>query len=134
MSICNDSNSAILSVDQPANLSWNMGRGVPGSLDGIILKPGGVGASSWRFQPNNVPKMKGRFWVPNGTPLPLKCEMQYQTFPKNSMFMFAQNVSSPACCPSTYTSDIGCICTSPAQRRWVAQQRGNNKNYGNYSF
>jgi len=132
MSICNDSNSAILSVDQPASLNWGMGRGVPGSLDGIILKPGG--ASSWRRQPNNVPKMKGRFFVPQGTPVPLKCEQQYQSFPKNSMFMFAQNVSSPACCPSTFSSSGGCVCSTVQQRRWVAQQRGNNKNYSNYSF
>jgi len=132
MSICNDSNSAILSVDQPASLSWGMGRGVPGSLDGIVLKPGG--ASTWRQQPNNVPKMKGRFFVPQGTPVPLKCEEMYQTFPKNSMFMFSQNVSSPSCCPSTYSDSNGCICSTSQQRRWVAQQRANNKNFSNYSF
>ena len=133
MSICNDSNSAILSVDQPANLSWGMGKGVPGSLDGIILRPGG--ASSWRRQPNNVPKMKGRFFVPQGWgSMPLKCEEMYQKFPENSMFMFAQNVSSPLCCPSTYSTSTGCICSTPEQIRFVSQQRGNNKNFPNYSF
>ena len=132
MSICNDSNSAILSVDQPASLSWGMGRGVPGSLDGIVLRPGG--ASTWRQQPNNVPKMKGRFFVPQGYSMPLKCEETYMKMPSNSMFMFAQNVSSPSCCPSTYSSSGGCLCSTPDQRRWVAQQRGNNKNFSNYSF
>ena len=132
MSICNDSNSAILSIDQPASLSWGMGHGVPGSLDGIMLRPGGD--SSWRHKPNNVSKLKGRFFVPQGTPIPLKCEEMYQTVPDNSMFMFAKNVSSPACCPSTYSSDTGCVCTTPAQRRLIGQTRGNNKNYGNYSF
>lgn len=132
MSICNDSNAAILSIDQPASLSWGMGQGVPGSFDGIILRPGG--SSSWRKQPNNVPQKKGRFFVPNGTPLPLKCEMMYQKFPENSMFYFAKNVSSPYCCPSTYSSNTGCVCTTPEQRKFVAQTRGNNKNFSNYSF
>lgn len=132
MSICNDSNSAILSVDQPANLNWEMGKGVPGSLDGLVLKPGG--SSTWRHQPNNVPKLKGRFFVPIGTPVPLKCEEMYQKFPSNSMFMFSQNVASPLCCPSTYSSPEGCVCSTPQQRRFVAQQRANNKNYSNYSF
>lgn len=132
MSICNDSNSAILSVDQPASLSWGMGQGVPGSLDGIILRPGGC--SRWRKQPNNVPLRQGRFFVPQGTSIPLKCEEMYQTFPKDSMFLFSRSVSSPACCPSTYSDSNGCICTDAQMRRFVGQTRGNNKNFSNYSF
>lgn len=132
MSICNDSNSAILSVDQPASLSWGMGNGVPGSLDGLILNPGG--SSPWRHEPNNIKKLKGRFFVPMGTPIPLKCEEMYQKYPENSMFMFSHNVSSPECCPSTYSSSNGCVCSTPEQRKWVAERRGNNKNYKNYSF
>ena len=132
MSICNDSNSAILSVDQPANLSWSMGQGVLGSLDGLYLHPGG--ASTWRKQPNNVPLLKGRFFVPMGTPLPLKNEEIYQTLPDDSMFMFAKNISSPACCPSSYSTSSGCVCTTPAQRRLIGQTRGNNKNFPSDSF
>ena len=132
MSICNDSNSAILSVDQPASLSWGMGQGVPGSLDGIILRPGG--SSTWRKQPNNVPLRQGRFFVPQGHGIPLRCEEQFQKFPNNSMFLFSRNVASPLCCPSTYSSSSGCLCLTPAQRRLIGQTRGNNKNFGNYSF
>ena len=91
MSICNDSNSAILSVNQPASLSWGMGQGVHGSLDGIILNPGG--SSYWKAQPNNVPLKKGRFFVPMGTPIPLKGEEMYHKIPENSMMVFAQNVA-----------------------------------------
>jgi hypothetical protein len=50
------------------------------------------------------------------------------------MFMFAKNVSSPACCPSTFSDSNGCVCTTPQQRRYVAQLRGGNKNYYNYGF
>ena len=42
-----------------------------------------------------------------------------------SMFMFAYNQCHPECCPSTYSCDRGCVCTTPRQRRWLAR-RGNN--------
>lgn len=134
MSICNDSNSAILSIDKPANLKWSMGQGVPGSLDGLYLRPGG--SSCWRKQPNNVPLRQGKFFVPQGTPLPLKCEEMYQKFPKNSMFFFGSNVASLACCNSTYTTAGSgkCICSTAQQRKLINEQRGGNKNWPNYGF
>ena len=132
MSICNDSNSAIYSVDRPASLSWKMGKGVPGSLDGLYLRPGGE--STWRKQPNNVAQKDGKFFVVQGTPVPLKCEEMYQKFPENSMFAFSKNVSSPYCCPATYADSNGCICTTPEQIKYISQRRGNNKTFSNYSF
>lgn len=132
MSICNDSNSAILSVDKPANIYWRMGNGVPGSLDGLMLRPGGV--SHWRKQPNNSEKQNKKLFVPQGHSLPLKVEEQPMAMPKNSMFMFANNYSSPTCCPSTFSTSRGCVCTTQQQRRFIGQQRGNNKNYYNNAF
>ena len=133
MSICNNSNSAILSINKPANVKWSMGKGVPGSLDGLYLSPGG--ASNWRHQPNNVPLLKGKFFVPQGTPLPLKCEEMYQTLPKDSMFFFARNECRPECCNGTFSAMGSCCpCTTPWQRKYVGQMRGGNKSYGNYSF
>ena len=43
-----------------------------------------------------------------------------------SMFMFAYNQSHPACCPSTYSTSTGCVCTTPQQRRWLAM-RGSSR-------
>ena len=126
MSICNDSNSAILSIDKPASLSWNMGNGVPGSFDGIILKTGG--ASRWKASPNDTPLLKGRFFVPQGTPLPLKGEEMYQTIPDNSMFMFAKNIASPYC-KSTYSTFGGQLCLSKNQMDYVAQRRAGNNDF-----
>ena len=126
MSICNDSNSAILSIDQPANLSWNMGNGVPGSLDGIILRPGG--ASTWKAYPNNTPLLKGRFFVPQGAPLPLKSEETYQKIPENSMFMFARNVASPYC-KSTYSTSGGQLCLGMNQIKYVGERRAGNNDF-----
>ena len=40
------------------------------------------------------------------------------------MFMFANNRSSPNCCPSTYSTSTGCVCTTENQRNFIAS-RGN---------
>lgn len=44
------------------------------------------------------------------------------------LFMFAYNRSSPACCPSTFSSSRGCVCMSEAQRRYI-NQRGGGRTY-----
>ena len=41
---------------------------------------------------------------------------------KKNMFMFAHNKCSPDCCPSTYTCDRGCICTTKKQRDYLASR------------
>lgn len=43
----------------------------------------------------------------------------------NKMFMFANNRSSPNCCPSTFSTSTGCVCTTQKQRDYV-NRRGNN--------
>jgi hypothetical protein len=47
------------------------------------------------------------------------------------MFMFAHNKSSLACCPSTYSDDRGCVCTTPQQRNFI-NTRGGNKTTGKF--
>jgi len=47
-----------------------------------------------------------------------------QDAPK-SKFMFAYNQCRPECCPSTYSCDHGCVCTTEQQRKFL-QQRGKN--------
>lgn len=36
------------------------------------------------------------------------------------MFMWANNVSSPLCCPSTFSTSTGCVCTTKNQRDFIA--------------
>ena len=43
-----------------------------------------------------------------------------------SMFMFSYNQSKPECCPSTYSTSTGCVCTTKKQRDFIIK-RGNNK-------
>lgn len=119
-------------VNQPASLKWHMGQGVKGSYAGIILKP--KGGSSWRHPPSQNKLLKGPIFVPQGTPLPLKSEERPSMIPKNSMFVFAHNYSSPSCCPATFSSDMGCVCSTEKQRRLIGMERGGNKTYPSDSF
>lgn len=42
------------------------------------------------------------------------------------LFMFANNSSSLNCCPSTYSTSTGCVCTTEKQRDYV-NRRGHNR-------
>ena len=42
------------------------------------------------------------------------------------LFMFANNESSLNCCPSTFSSDKGCVCVTPKQQKFI-KTRGFNK-------
>jgi len=46
----------------------------------------------------------------------------------NQMFMLAYNECKPECCPSTFSCDGGCVCTSKNQRNFI-NQRGNNRTF-----
>jgi len=37
------------------------------------------------------------------------------------LFMFAKNKCSPGCCPSSFSCDSGCICTTDKQREFVSR-------------
>lgn len=48
-----------------------------------------------------------------GTPIDLKDN--FMALPQKSMTYFANQKASPDCCPSTYTTDRGCVCWSAPQ-------------------
>lgn len=47
------------------------------------------------------------------------------------MFMFANNRSSPNCCPSTFSTSTGCVCTTKGQRDFVNNRGHNNPKANN---
>lgn len=118
--------------NNPSPINFNMGKGVLGSYADLLLKT--PCNEHWKSPPCNPPLKSDKLFVPQGTPLPLKNEMIYSELPRDSMFLFARSYSSPECCPSTFSTDRGCVCTTEDQRRFVSERRGKNKTYGNYSF
>lgn len=45
---------------------------------------------------------------------------------EKGLFMFANNKASLECCPSTYSTSTGCVCTTKEQRNFI-NKRGNNR-------
>ena len=38
------------------------------------------------------------------------------------MFMWANNITSPLCCPSNFTTSTGCVCSTKNQRDFIASR------------
>lgn len=100
-----------------------------------------LGENYWRNPSMNKPLLQNMYTV-QGTPAPLKYE-EAQSMPDPdtagttvdgtpktpaSMFMFAFNRQAPECCPSTYSSSLGCVCQTDKQMD-VLNKRGNNRTF-----
>ena len=48
------------------------------------------------------------------------------------LFLYANNRMSPECCPSTLSSDGGCVCTTPQQRDFINTRGGNRVHGGDF--
>ena len=101
-----------------------------GPYDGICLKTGNQ--DYWMKSPDNTEL------VPNdalysylGSQGPVKMRLSDQAAligppvdgvkgSAEKKFMFANNKSSLACCPSTFSTSTGCVCTTENQRDFVA--------------
>jgi hypothetical protein len=44
------------------------------------------------------------------------------------LFMFANNAASPSCCPSTFSTSTGCICSTEKQDDYIRRRGFNNDN------
>ena len=42
------------------------------------------------------------------------------------LFMLANNASSPNCCPSTFSTSTGCVCTTDKQSDYIKRRGFNN--------
>ena len=49
-------------------------------------------------------------------------------------FMLANNVASPACCPSTFSTSTGCVCTTKDQRDFISSRGVLGSETKNYEF
>jgi hypothetical protein len=90
-----------------AALDYTMGTGVKGSWD----KP-----RASREAPNINASLEGNI----GGPIPL---------PEGELFIWRENKSDPNCCPATYSTSEGCICSSPEQMTYL-NERGGNRTCG----
>jgi len=93
-----------------AALDYTMGTGVKGS---------------WDTPRKNIPRNINQQLDGNvGGPIPL---------PENELFIWRENKSDPNCCPATYSTSMGCICSSPEQMNYL-NERGGNRTIGYGDF
>jgi hypothetical protein len=78
-----------------------------GAFDNLDVKPNN-GVSSWRETRPNEPLLGPEF----------------QPGP-DSLFIFKNNDVKPECCDASYSSDTGCVCTTPQQRNYINMRGGN---------
>jgi hypothetical protein len=78
-----------------------------GSFDNIRVVPDN-GVSTWRSISPNEPLLGPEF-QPG----------------QDSLFIFKNNQSKPECCSASYSSDVGCVCTTPQQRQYINMRGGN---------
>lgn len=78
-----------------------------GAFDDVRVVPEN-GVSSWRDTEPNVPLLGPAF-----EPGP------------DQLFVFKNNQVKPECCSSSYSSDMGCVCTTPDQRQYLNTRGGN---------
>jgi len=98
----------------------------------------------WRKPPCNVP-----LYTNVGFVTPTGIESKYERLDKQSddnnpykldlnlpsvtgkkedpkaMFIFTHNQSHPDCCPSTFSTSTGCVCTTQEQRDYINKRGGN---------
>jgi hypothetical protein len=78
-----------------------------GPFDDVRVVPTN-GISTWRDTDPNEPLLGPKF-----KPGP------------DSLFIFKNNQAKPECCSATYASDMGCVCTTPEQRKYINTRGGN---------
>ena len=78
-----------------------------GAFDDVRVKTGN-NVSSWRYTDPDEPLLGPEF-----KPGP------------DNLFIFRDNQAKPGCCSSSYSSDMGCVCTTPQQRNFINMRGGN---------
>lgn len=103
-----------------------------GPYDGICLKTGNK--DHWMKSPDNtelIPNDALYSYLGSQGPIKMRLSDQSQLIgppidgvngSDEKMFMFANNKSSLACCPSTFSTSTGCVCTTENQRDFVASR------------
>ena len=128
-------NTAPAVKDEPAG--QDVFRKLPNSMgpfDGLCLQTGNK--ESWMKSPDNtslIPNDALFTYLSSQGPLkPVFSDnsalfgppIDGQDGSAKKMFMFANNRSSPNCCPGTFSTSTGCVCTTENQRDFIAS-RGN---------
>jgi hypothetical protein len=118
----------------PKNIKDIVSGGIMGPYDGKCLAANTSSDEKykWMKEPANTPLLDSTGFVMQGGQGPLTDRVsddKYLTGPhldgtsntSQSLFMFAKNKCSPGCCPSSFSCDSGCVCTTDKQREFISR-------------
>lgn len=121
----------------------NKSSGNMSNFDGICMSTGNK--DNWMKSPSNIQlnSNDGLYTVQgaSGPTKPLISDPNSLMGPPidgvdgspTKLFMLANNKVSPQCCPSTFSTSTGCLCTTEQQREFI-NNRGNNVSGCNNNF
>ena len=101
-----------------------------GPYDGLCLKTGNT--EYWMKSPSEtalVPNDGLYTYLSSQGPIKMKLSDQAAlkgppvdgvSGSPEKMFMWANNITSPLCCPSTFSTSTGCVCSTKNQRDFIA--------------
>ena len=102
-----------------------------GPYDGLVLTTGNEKSKYLKLNDVSLATKKD-MCVYQGAELPLECnKTMYSGMGPSvtgvdggdqNMFMLYRNKSSPNCCPSTFSTSTGCVCTTQDQRDYIARR------------
>ena len=130
------SDSGVYNSPAPVNYTMCDGGQVPYSVDGLPTSMF-VNYDKTYFRKDNWQEpgnQNGSYYTAIGTPTPLRNEDVHYKRPEQTLLPLHWNKVSWDCCPSTYSTSRGCVCTSNRQREYIGMYRGNNKNYYDDAF
>ena len=103
-----------------------------GPYDGLCLKTGNT--DSWMKSPDETALVPNdRLYTYLSSQGPIKMTLSDQAALRGppvdgvpgsaeKMFMWANNVTSPLCCPSNFSTSTGCVCSTKNQRDFIASR------------
>jgi len=102
-----------------------------GPYDGLVLTTDNEKSKYLKLNDVSLASKKD-LCVYQGAELPLECNKTLYSGmgpsitgvagDDQNMFMFYRNKSSPNCCPSTYSTSAGCVCTTQEQRDYITKR------------
>lgn len=118
----------------PKNIKEIVGGALMGPYDGKCLAANSTSYEKykWMKAPADTPLLQRTGFVAQGAQGPLTDRLSdesHLTGPhldgtpntSESLFMFAKNKCSPGCCPSSFSCDSGCVCTTEKQREFISR-------------
>lgn len=107
-----------------------VGAAVAPSFEGFV---GALAPMSYKH-PEPMGPEDGKHLNPNNgsswrSPLPNEPHLDVPLPSGDGIYLFYKNQVKPECCPSTYTTSSGCVCTTDADRELINSRGGNRTPY-----